>query len=46
MVRLKTETAWRLCTRGIQPATTLARARVDGGRDLAEAACRIVSNVY
>ncbi|AJC61767.1 hypothetical protein GZL_09246 [Streptomyces sp. 769] len=44
LVRLDTETAWRLCTRGIQPATALAR--VDGERDLAEAACRIVSIVY
>ncbi|MEK2479416.1 maleylpyruvate isomerase family mycothiol-dependent enzyme [Streptomyces noursei] len=46
LVRLDAETAWRLCTRGIQPATALARARVDGERDLAEAACRIVSIVY
>ncbi|MFD9904339.1 maleylpyruvate isomerase family mycothiol-dependent enzyme [Streptomyces sp. NPDC059063] len=45
-VRLDAETAWRLCTRGIEPATALARARVDGDRHLAEAVCRIVSIVY
>ncbi|MBD0421780.1 maleylpyruvate isomerase family mycothiol-dependent enzyme [Streptomyces sp. TRM S81-3] len=43
---LDTETAWRLCTRGVDPATALARARVEGERRLAEAACRIVSIVY
>ncbi|MEU8138058.1 maleylpyruvate isomerase family mycothiol-dependent enzyme [Streptodolium elevatio] len=46
MVRLDAETAWQLCTRGIQPDTALARARVDGRRDLAEAACQIVSIIY
>ncbi|MFJ4616966.1 maleylpyruvate isomerase family mycothiol-dependent enzyme [Streptomyces sp. NPDC088812] len=44
-VLLDTETAWRLCTRGIDPATALARGRVEGERRLAEAACRIVSIV-
>ncbi|MFH8368058.1 maleylpyruvate isomerase family mycothiol-dependent enzyme [Streptomyces sp. NPDC018031] len=46
LVRLDAETAWRLCTRGIQPDAALARARVDGDRELAEAACRIVSIVH
>ncbi|MET9296441.1 maleylpyruvate isomerase family mycothiol-dependent enzyme [Streptomyces sp. NPDC003077] len=46
LVRLDAETAWRLCTRGIQPDTALARAHIDGDRSLAEAACRIVSIVY
>ncbi|MBP2401149.1 maleylpyruvate isomerase family mycothiol-dependent enzyme [Streptomyces syringium] len=46
LVGLDAETAWRLCTRGIQPDTALARARIDGDRELAEAACRIVSIVY
>ncbi len=46
VVRLDGETAWRLCTRGIQPDTALARARIDGDRALAEAACQIVSIVY
>lgn len=46
LVRLDAETAWRLCTRGIQPATALARARIDGDRELAEAACQIVSIIY
>ncbi|MFF8727099.1 maleylpyruvate isomerase N-terminal domain-containing protein [Streptomyces sp. NPDC015171] len=46
LVRLDAETAWRLCTRGIGPATALARARIDGDRGLAEAACRIVSIIY
>ncbi|GAA3173573.1 MULTISPECIES: maleylpyruvate isomerase family mycothiol-dependent enzyme [Streptomyces] len=43
---LDAESAWRLCTRGISPATAFASARVDGDRRLAEAACRIVSVVY
>jgi uncharacterized protein (TIGR03083 family) len=45
-VELDSETAWRLCTRGVQPADALARARVEGDRRLAEVACRIVSIVY
>jgi uncharacterized protein (TIGR03083 family) len=45
-VDLDAETAWRLCTRGIEPATAVARARIGGDRALAEAACRIVSIVY
>jgi uncharacterized protein (TIGR03083 family) len=45
-VELDSETVWRLCTRGVQPADALARARVEGDRRLAEAACRIVSIVY
>ncbi|WP_214110240.1 maleylpyruvate isomerase family mycothiol-dependent enzyme [Acrocarpospora catenulata] len=45
-VRLDAETAWRLCTRGIDPDTAIARARVHGDRRLAEAACQIVSIVY
>ncbi|MFI0716846.1 hypothetical protein ACH4SK_41005 [Streptomyces inhibens] len=43
---LDAETAWRRCTRGIQPATALTRARIDGGHDLAEAVCQIASIVY
>lgn len=45
-VRLDPESAWRLCTRGIDPGTALARARISGDRQLAEAACQIVSIVY
>ncbi|MFC9908370.1 maleylpyruvate isomerase family mycothiol-dependent enzyme [Streptomyces sp. NPDC127197] len=45
-VLLDTETAWRLCTRGIEPATALGRARVQGERRLAEAACKVVAIVY
>ncbi|MCL7428922.1 maleylpyruvate isomerase family mycothiol-dependent enzyme [Streptomyces sp. YS415] len=45
-VRLDPETAWRLCTRGIDPCTALARARISGERQIAEAACQIVSIVY
>ncbi|MER5409166.1 maleylpyruvate isomerase family mycothiol-dependent enzyme [Streptomyces sp. NPDC002769] len=41
-VRLDAETAWRLCTRGIDPGTALARARISGERQIAEAACQIV----
>ncbi|MVO85488.1 maleylpyruvate isomerase family mycothiol-dependent enzyme [Streptomyces sp. p1417] len=46
VVRMDAETAWRLCTRGIQPEAALTRVRVDGDRQLAEAACRIVSIVH
>ncbi|GAB2870237.1 maleylpyruvate isomerase family mycothiol-dependent enzyme [Streptomyces mayteni] len=46
IVRLDAETAWRLCTRGIQPDDALAVARVDGERELAEAACQIVSIIH
>ncbi|MFB6986162.1 maleylpyruvate isomerase family mycothiol-dependent enzyme [Streptomyces sp. NPDC056304] len=46
VVRFDAETAWRLCTRGIQPDTALARVHIDGDRQLAEAACQIVSIVY
>ncbi|WP_028922299.1 maleylpyruvate isomerase family mycothiol-dependent enzyme [Pseudonocardia acaciae] len=45
-VELDPETAWLLCTRGIAPATALARARISGERRLAEAACQIVSIIY
>ncbi|GAA4581291.1 maleylpyruvate isomerase family mycothiol-dependent enzyme [Planotetraspora phitsanulokensis] len=45
-VQLDAETAWRLCTRGIDPTTALARACVYGDSRLAEAACNIVSIVY
>ncbi|MFG2732170.1 maleylpyruvate isomerase family mycothiol-dependent enzyme [Streptomyces canus] len=45
-VHLDAETAWRLCTRGIDPETALARARISGERQIAEAACQIVSIVY
>ncbi|MGE7391216.1 maleylpyruvate isomerase family mycothiol-dependent enzyme [Streptomyces sp. NPDC004126] len=43
---LDAETAWRLCTRGITPDTAIAAARIDGDRNLAEAACQIVSIVH
>ncbi|SED28787.1 maleylpyruvate isomerase family mycothiol-dependent enzyme [Streptomyces sp. KS_5] len=46
LVRLDTETAWRLCVRGIEPANALTRAEIEGDRQLAEAACRIVSVVH
>ncbi|MFG2793472.1 maleylpyruvate isomerase family mycothiol-dependent enzyme [Streptomyces sp. NPDC048419] len=45
-VSLDWETAWRLCTRGIDPSTALARVRVSGERQLAVAACQIVSIVH
>ncbi|MFE6338649.1 maleylpyruvate isomerase family mycothiol-dependent enzyme [Streptomyces sp. NPDC057798] len=45
-VRLDPETAWRLCTRGIDPCTAFVRARISGERQIAEAACQIVSVVY
>ncbi|WP_328869559.1 maleylpyruvate isomerase family mycothiol-dependent enzyme [Streptomyces sp. NBC_00287] len=45
-VFLDTETAWRLCTRGIDPATALGRAHIQGEQRLATAACQIVSVVH
>jgi uncharacterized protein (TIGR03083 family) len=45
-VLMDPETAWRLCTRGIDPDTALARVRISGERQIAEAACQIVSIVY
>ncbi|MEW2392570.1 maleylpyruvate isomerase family mycothiol-dependent enzyme [Streptomyces venezuelae] len=46
LVRLDAETAWRLCTRGIDPDTALARARIDGDRELGVVVCQIVSIIY
>ncbi|WCH91759.1 maleylpyruvate isomerase family mycothiol-dependent enzyme [Streptomyces moderatus] len=46
LVRLDAETAWRLCVRGIEPAGALTRAEIEGDRQLAEVACRIVSVVH
>ncbi|WP_067964624.1 maleylpyruvate isomerase family mycothiol-dependent enzyme [Nocardiopsis trehalosi] len=46
LLRLDAETAWLLCTRGVDPAAALARAEVEGDPRLAEAAARIVSIVY
>ncbi|MFF5480869.1 maleylpyruvate isomerase family mycothiol-dependent enzyme [Streptomyces sp. NPDC012935] len=45
-VQLDSETAWRLCTRGIDPGTALSRAHISGERQIAEAVCQIVSIVY
>jgi uncharacterized protein (TIGR03083 family) len=45
-LHLDAEAAWRLCTRGIEPDTALARARVEGDPRLAGAACRIVSIIH
>ncbi|MFD8568438.1 maleylpyruvate isomerase family mycothiol-dependent enzyme [Streptomyces sp. NPDC059639] len=45
-VVLDTETLWRLCTRNIHPADAVSRARVHGDRQLALAACQIVSVIY
>ncbi|WP_329600087.1 maleylpyruvate isomerase family mycothiol-dependent enzyme [Streptomyces pseudovenezuelae] len=45
-VLLDTETVWRLATRNIDPADALSRAHVQGDRQLAKAACQIVSIIY
>jgi uncharacterized protein (TIGR03083 family) len=45
-VLMDTETLWRLCTRGLDPATALEHAHIGGEPRLAEAVCRIVSIVY
>ncbi|WP_017596699.1 maleylpyruvate isomerase family mycothiol-dependent enzyme [Nocardiopsis potens] len=46
VLHLDAETAWRLCTRGIRPDEAWERAQVEGDRELARAACRIVSIIY
>ncbi|MFD9858014.1 maleylpyruvate isomerase family mycothiol-dependent enzyme [Streptomyces alboflavus] len=45
-LHLDEETAWQLCTRGLQPAAALDLARIDGDHRLAVAACQIVSIIY
>ncbi|MCX4919001.1 maleylpyruvate isomerase family mycothiol-dependent enzyme [Streptomyces sp. NBC_00687] len=45
-VALNTETAWRLCTRGIEPDAALNRTRIRGDHKLAQAVLQIVSIVY
>nr|WSX72544.1 maleylpyruvate isomerase family mycothiol-dependent enzyme [Streptomyces sp. NBC_00899]WSX81387.1 maleylpyruvate isomerase family mycothiol-dependent enzyme [Streptomyces sp. NBC_00899] len=44
-VRLDAETAWRLCSRGIEPGAALARTHIRGDRQLAQAVLHIVSIV-
>ncbi|MEW1862916.1 maleylpyruvate isomerase family mycothiol-dependent enzyme [Streptomyces sp. NPDC088194] len=44
-VHLDPETAWRLCTRGIEPTTALSSAHLQGAPHLARAALQIVSIV-
>ncbi|NRQ34661.1 maleylpyruvate isomerase family mycothiol-dependent enzyme [Nonomuraea sp. NN258] len=46
VVRLDPETAWLLCTRGIEPETALERAGLEGDERLGAAVCHIVSIVY
>jgi uncharacterized protein (TIGR03083 family) len=45
-IRLDADTAWRLCTRGIDPEQAAARALIEGDQALAEAALRIVSIIW
>lgn len=45
-VTLDTATAWRLCTRGIEPTSALSRARIEGCRGPTEVTCHIVSVVH
>ncbi|MEU0489533.1 maleylpyruvate isomerase family mycothiol-dependent enzyme [Nocardiopsis sp. NPDC006139] len=42
-VRLDADTAWRMCTRMIDPGEAAARGVLTGDRELAAACCRIVS---
>lgn len=42
-VELDVDTAWRLCTRSIEPSAAISRGRLDGDLELAEAACEMVS---
>ena len=45
-VELDTDTAWRLCTRGITPQQAAGHARIDGDHRLATAALQIVSIIW
>jgi uncharacterized protein (TIGR03083 family) len=45
-VELDSDTAWRLCSRGITPGQAAGRARVGGDRQLAGAALQIVSIIW
>jgi uncharacterized protein (TIGR03083 family) len=45
-VEFDTDTAWRLCTRGITPQQAAGRARIDGDHRLATAALQIVSIIW
>jgi uncharacterized protein (TIGR03083 family) len=42
-VRLDPDTAWRLCTRGVEPKVALERVHLGGDRTLAVAACQVLS---
>ncbi|GAA1868279.1 maleylpyruvate isomerase family mycothiol-dependent enzyme [Actinomadura bangladeshensis] len=46
LVEFDADTAWRLCTRGIEPDTAGERALITGDRVLAEAALQIVSIIH
>ncbi|TDD32852.1 maleylpyruvate isomerase family mycothiol-dependent enzyme [Actinomadura sp. KC06] len=46
LIELDSDTAWRLCTRGITPARATERSRIDGDRALGEAALQIVSIIH
>ncbi|WP_312881586.1 maleylpyruvate isomerase family mycothiol-dependent enzyme [Actinomadura alba] len=45
-LELETDTAWRLCTRGIHPHQAAERVRIDGDHRLATAALNIVSIIW
>ncbi|MFF5263632.1 maleylpyruvate isomerase family mycothiol-dependent enzyme [Actinomadura viridis] len=45
-IELDTDTAWRLCTRGVAPEEAATRARVEGDHRLATAALGIVSIIW
>jgi uncharacterized protein (TIGR03083 family) len=45
-VELDTDTAWRLCTRGITPKQAAERARINGDRRLTTAALQILSIIW
>ncbi|MFC9228965.1 hypothetical protein ACFTZI_08370 [Streptomyces decoyicus] len=45
-LRMDADSAWRLCTRGVTPATALTRVHIDGHRQLTAGAYQIVSIVY
>ncbi|NEA21640.1 maleylpyruvate isomerase family mycothiol-dependent enzyme [Actinomadura bangladeshensis] len=46
LVELDADTAWRLCTRGIDPDTARERALITGDHVLADAALQIVSIIH
>ncbi|MBK1784932.1 maleylpyruvate isomerase family mycothiol-dependent enzyme [Prauserella cavernicola] len=46
VVHVDVDTLWRLCSRGIEPAQAVGRARIEGDEGLGRAALRMVSIIH